>query len=367
MSKLTNPIMALLLIVLAVSCKKEEDNRTGSYAEPGSAIVVNEGSFGTPNGSLSFIDVNGKAVNNIFELENNGASIGDVALSYTPVGNKGIICVNNSDKIEIVDIRTFKRLATIADAAKTDYVRYTVGIDSSKVYVSNGSYDGTILVINLENYTIEKTIPVGKGPEQMALVENKVYVCNSGGFDENFNPGESSISVINTNTETVETTITVGDIPAKIVKDAQGYLWVLCKGKPDYDNGIYASPARLVRINPNNNTVDKSFIMLDTGSPLDYTYPLNMTRGNNGQTVYYYANDNIYAVGINDNILPTKPIISKSAIYGLSASPYNNQIWAMMQSSNFSSAGFVFRYTPGGALIDSIKVGIAPNGAVFRE
>jgi YVTN family beta-propeller protein len=359
MSKLTNPIMALLLIVLAVSCKKEEDNRTGSYAESGSAIVVNEGNYNSTNGSLSFIDVNGKAVNNIFEQANNGASIGDVVQSYTPVGNKGIICVNNSFKIEIVDIRTFKRLATIADATKTDYVRYAIGINNSKAYVSNGSYDGTVLVINLENYTIEKTIPVGKGPEQMALVENKVYVCNSGGFD-----ADSTISIINTNTETVETTITVGDIPAKIVKDAQGYLWVLCKGQHsvDYINNI--SPAQLVRIDPSNNTVLKSFTLVDAGAPMDYD--INMAIGNNGNNIYYHLGNSIYILNINDNFLPTQPVITKSAIRALSISPYNNQIWAM-QTPNYTSGGFVFRYTPGGALIDSIKVGIAPNGAVFRE
>ena len=357
----TNKIIALLLIVFVASCQKEkQDDRIGTYAESGSAIVVNEGAFGNNNGSVSFIDRNGKVTNNIFELANGGASLGDVVQSYTLVGNKGIICVNNSTKVEIVDARTFKRLGTITDAAKTNYARYAVGVNNDKAYVSNGSSDGIVAVINLNDYTITKTIEVGKGPEQMVLSSNKVYVCNSGGWDI-----DNTLSVINTATETVDATITVGNVPTKIVKDALGYLWVLCTGGSDYSDYLNVTKlgdAKLVRINTSSNTIDKSFTLINAG---ETSIGLDLTIGDNGRTIYYAVGDNVYALGINESTLPTTALFAKNNIYGLSASPYNNQIWAM-QAPNFSSGGYVFRYSSIGSLIDSIKVGIGPNNAVFN-
>lgn len=360
--KVSNKIFVLLLVIFAAGCQKDKvDDKAGTYIESGSAIVVNEGAFGSNNGSISFIDRNGTVSNNIFELANAGTSIGDVVQSYTVVDNKGIICVNNSDKIEIVDAKTFKRLATIADASKTDYVRHAVGVTDNKAYVSNGNMAGTVLVINLNNNTIEKTINVGNGPEQMALSNDKVYVCNSGGWDI-----DSTISIINTANDSVISNLVVGDIPTKIVKDALGYLWVLCSGQSDYSSWpdiTKLTAAKLVRINPTNNSIDKSFNLINAGG---MSYQMHLAIGNNGRTVYYSINNTVYALEINSSTLPSTSLFTKSGMYGLAASPYNKQIWAL-QAPNFSSSGYVFRYNETGSLIDSIRVGIGPNSAVFNQ
>ena len=283
--------------------------------------------------------------------------------SYTAVGNKGIVCVNNSFKIEIVDARTFKRLATIVDTTatqNTSYVRYALGINENKAYVTNGNFAGEVEVIDLTTYKISKSINVGKGPEQLSMVGNTVYVCNSGGFDV-----DSTVSIINSATDIVTSTVNVGDIPVKIVKDAQNNLWVLCAGQSDYSNYPIInklSPSKLVRINSTTNAVDKSFTLINAGNP---SYVVNLAIGNNGRTVYYSINDKIFALEITSGSLPSTPIISGRSFYGLAASPYNNQIWGL-QAPNFSSSGYVYRYTSAGSLIDSLKVGIGPNNAVFN-
>ena len=143
MNKMTKKISVFMLVCLSIiSCKKEENTggNIGTYLESGSAIVVNEGNFGSSNGSVSYIDRNGVATNFIYENANNGINLGDVIQSYTTVGTKGIICVNNSFKIEIVDARTFKRLATITDTTatqNTSYVRSALAINDNKAYVTN--------------------------------------------------------------------------------------------------------------------------------------------------------------------------------------------------------------------------------------
>lgn len=360
-------IMLILFVCASIiSCKKEDNqnNTIGTYAESGSAIVVNEGNYGSNNGSVSFVDRNGLVTNYIYENANSGINLGDVIQSYTRVGNKGIICVNNSFKIEIVDARTFKHLATIVDTTatqNTSYVRYALGIDDNKAYVTNGNFAGEVEVINLSTNTITKSINVGKGPEQLVMVDNNVYVCNSGGFDV-----DSTVSIINTTTDVVTSTINVGDIPQKIVRDAQNNVWVLCAGQSDYSNYPIInklSPSKLVRINTTTNTVDRSFTLINAGSP---SYVVQLAIGNNGRTLYYSVSDRIYALDITSGSLPITALISGRNFYGLAASPFSNQIWAL-QAPNFTSSGYVFRYASSGSLIDSLKVGIGPNGAVFNQ
>jgi DNA-binding beta-propeller fold protein YncE len=155
----------------------------------------------------------------------------------------------------------------------------------------------------------------------------------------------------------------VGDIPTKIVKDAQNNLWVLCKGQsPDFITNI--TPAKLVRINTATNAIDKSFILVTAGS--SSIYNMNLAIGDNGRKLYYSLANNIYELDINASALSTLPIITKENLYGLAASIYNNQIW-VLQAPNFTSSGYVFRYTASGSLIDSLKVGIGPNGAYFNN
>lgn len=351
----------LFLIATVTSCKKETTvAASGTFTESGTAIVVNEGNFGSNNGSVSFVDRNGSIINYIYESANGGMNLGDVVQSYTRVGNKGIVCVNNSQKIEIVDARTFKHLATIADAVKTSYVRYALGISDTKAYVTNGNFAGIVNVLDLTTNTITHSINVGKGPEQLALSGSHAYVCNSGGFDV-----DSTVSVIDTATDAVTQTIKVGDIPAKILKDAQDFVWVLCAGQTDYagwPNITKLTPSRLVRINSATNTIDKNFTLITAGNP---SYVVNLAIGNNGRTVYYSISDKIFALDITAGSLPATPVISGREFYGLAASPFTNQIWGL-SAPNFTSGGSVYRYTSAGTLVDSLKVGIGPNSVAFN-
>lgn len=367
MKKINQKIVATLLLCLSVvACKKEEDknNDKGTYIESGSAIVTNEGGFLNNNGSVSFINRDGVVSNYIYESANGGINLGDVVQSYTRVGDKGIICVNNSQKIEIVDARTFKHIATIIDTTAsqhTSYVRYALGVTNTKAYVTNGNMDGEVVVINLTTNTISNSINVGKGPEQLAQVGNSVYVCNSGGWDV-----DSTVSVINTTTDAVSATINVGDIPTKIVKDAQNNIWVLCAGQSDYSawpDITKLTPSKLVKINTTSNTIEKSFTLINSGS---LSYELNLAIGDNGNKIYYSISDKVFALDITATTLPASSIISGRSFYGLAVSPITNQVWGL-QVPNLSSGGYVFRFNASGSLIDSLQVGIGPNNVSFNQ
>lgn len=355
--------IVVLIITQLLACQKELDTIQfdGTFIESGSAIVVNEGSFGNNNASASFISRNGVVSNNIYSTINGGAVLGDVFQSYFVVGTKGICILNNSKKIEIVDARSFRNIGTIIDASKITYPRYAIAQDTTKVYISNGSGAGTLVVLNPTTKTIVKTINVGNGPEQMLIANNSIYVANSGGYGV-----DSTVSVVSLTTEIETQKIIVGDIPSKMVKDANGNIWVLCLGQSDYSNWpnvAKLTPSKLVKINTSNNTVERTFTLVASGS---VSYTGNLTIGNNGQTLYYSIDQNVYTLPITASTLSPTLFLSGRTFYGLSAHPNNGQLYACYAPS-FSTDGYVFRYNANGLLIDSLKVGIGPNSIIFNN
>ncbi|MDB5225845.1 MAG: hypothetical protein JWN78_38 [Bacteroidota bacterium] len=350
----------ITIAVFVLSCQKVNNTtKVDTYIETGSALIVNEGGYTKNNGSISYISHNNEVVNNIFEQANNGQSTGDVLQSFTRIGNFGIICANNSQKVVVVDSRTFKEVATLTDG--TDYPRYALGITTDKVYVTNGSGAGQVLVINMNNFTVAKKINVGNGPEEMLQINSKVYVANSGGYGN-----DHTISVIDANTDVELSKINVQDVPTEMEKDAQGFIWVLCKGYVSYDPPTYAphrnSAASLVRINPSTNTIDRQIQIIAANN--DYSAADNLAMSGDGSKLFVCLDDKVYTMPITAVALPSTPIITR-LFYGLDVHPYTGEIWGL-DAGNFNEAGKIIRYNSNAQVIDSFKVGIIPNSVYFN-
>lgn len=351
----------LLLISFGflISCQKESGTTVNNYIESGSALIVNEGGYTKNNGSISYISRDNQVTNNIFEKSNNGQTTGDVLQSFTRVGNIGIICANNSQKVVFTDARTFKQLGEITSGA--DYPRFALGITTDKAYITNGSSSGTVLVVNMKTLSVTKTINVGDGPEEMLLSNGKVFVANSGGFGT-----DNKISVINTSTDAVVSSITVADNPGEMEKDAQGYLWVLCKGNVTYPAPTYApvrhSAAKLVRINPSTNTIDREIEIIP--STADYSAADNLAVSGDGSKLFVCVDDKVYQLSYNASTLPATPLITR-LFYGLDVHPFTGEIWGL-DAGNFNEAGKIIRYNSNAQVVDSFKVGIIPNAVYFN-
>lgn len=346
-------------IIFLISCKKENSNNVNNYIDSGSALIVNEGGFTKNNGSISYISRDNQVVNNIYEKANNGQTVGDVLQSFTRVGNIGIICANNSQKVIFVDARTFKQLSTLTTG--TDYPRFSFGVSSEKAYITNGSSNGTVLVVNLKTFAVAKTINVGNGPEEMLMSNGKVFVANSGGFGN-----DNTISIINTSTDAEVGRITVADYPTEMEKDAQGYLWVLCKGNVSYDPPTYApvrhSAAKLVRINPALNSIERQIELIPATA--DYSAADNLAISGDGSKLFVCVDAKVYQLPITATALPATPVINR-LFYGLDVHPFTDEIWGL-DAGNFNEAGKIIRYNANAQVIDSFKVGIIPNAVYFN-
>lgn len=350
--------ISIFLFFIIFSCKKDNEISLGGFAKSGTAIITNEGAFGGNNGSISFLE-NGIITNNIFESANNGLLVGDVVQYYERVGNNGLIIVNNNQKVLLVDAESFKLKKTLTEGFT--YPRFAVSVSESKAYISNGSGNGNLLVVDVDSQKVVKTISVGKGPEMLLRYGSLVYVCNSGGFTND----DSTISVVSTLTDMEIKKIKVGDVPVDMIFDSNENLWVLCKGKPDYSNFPFVqrlTPSKLVMINTKTELVEKTFQILPAGSNDDV---FRLAVSNDGNTIYYNKSDGIFAMNINAISIPANPLI-RGFFYGLDVDPNNGEIYGL-DAGNFSSNGNIRKYSNLGLMMDSLIVGIAPNNIIFNN
>ena len=136
-------------IVFGCMRRRRKDTRSHDGYRYG-VFIVNEGSFLSNNGSVSYYNPDsGTLVNNLFETVN-GRPLGDVVQSMEFAGDKAYMVVNGSGKVEIVDRETFE---TETEPILASYPRYFQAVDSHKGYLTSGNMQGYVYVIDLENNT----------------------------------------------------------------------------------------------------------------------------------------------------------------------------------------------------------------------
>ncbi|GAA4305957.1 YncE family protein [Nibribacter koreensis] len=334
-------LFAALASALVFTSSCENDKEEASPFSDG-VFVTNEGQFNSVNAEVSFISRDGKTVIPALFNQVNNRPLGDAAQSMTFIGDKAYIVVNNSQKIEVVDGRTFSSTGVINDLS---IPRYMAALNNNKAYVTEYvgysffGYTGTgrVSVLNLANNTVTKTIDVGLLPEGALLHNGKLYVANSGG---------STVSIINTSTDAVEATLEVGNGPAHMVLDANNKIWVI--------RGTYGEPGALVKIDPANNHAITSYQIPGSGL---------LTINGSKNTLYYSSAGKIYSMSVTATAAPTTPLISRNP-YGLGLDPESNKLY--LGVGGYTTNGWVVRYETTGARIDSFQVRVLPNGFTFR-
>ncbi len=343
--------------IFLTSCN--DDDSTVVITEPKGAyetgvLVVNEGNFQKGNGAISFFDKQNKTViADVFRTENN-RPLGDVVQSATIHNDHAYVVVNNSNKIEIADANTFKSLGVINNLQLPRYL----AVANNKGYLTEWvsfSGNGRVSIIDLTTNTIIKSLEVGKFPERLMVVNNKVYVTNS---------GDNTLSVINLSTDALETTLTVGGSPNSLVIDAANKLWVLCGGQknynPDYSiDENTSTPGSLVRLNPATNAVETTLTFTSkTESPEDL-----VVNGSKNKLYYRYGGK-VFQQDISATTLTTTSFLNRN-FYGIGVDPSDNLIYGA-DAGTFTADGKVVRFNPNGSPVDSFTVSLLPSEFLFK-
>lgn len=353
------------LMLVLFSCKPKKDKTPQPVATNNQTtatnnnlkgmFIINEGAFGSSNGSVSFLDSNSVLTNNYFYRVNK-RPLGDVvqSLFLAPSFSQGFIVVNNSNKVEVVNLQNFSSLYTISNL---EMPRYLMAVDSTKAFVTeyvSYSSPGQVSVIDLNKKQVVKTIPVGNLPEHILYFNNKLFVANS---------GDSTISVIDPSSETVMQTIVSGQGPSAFEVDKNGNIWILCEGYEVFNTDYTVDTTK---------SKTGSIVKMDAGGNVLQTlsfnstkeFPSSFTINKTLNQLYYCFSGKTYSMSINATSLPTAPFINRS-FYGIDTDPFTGDFWGA-NSGDFSSAGYAVHYKSDGTLVDSLKAGIGPNGFVFN-
>lgn len=370
----------LLLLMVATSCRDDELVVPTEYDIIGdenrdSAIrgfyLVNEGNMGSNKCSLDFYDyMTGLYSRNLYAEKNPDIikELGDVGNDIGIYGSKLYVVVNCSHKVEILDALSGVRLGQV-DIPNCRYVRFHRG----NAYVS--SYVGPVLIdpnapkgavyeVDTASFAIKRKVSVGYQPEEMEIVDDYMYVANSGGYRApNY---DNTVSVIQMIDFKQVQQIPVGINLHRLKKDRYNKLWVTSRG--DYQN----RPSRLyvMQKKPGYNQM----IVTDT-IPVACS---NMAFF--GDYMYYYATEwnnytasNAISYGVID--IRSKEIISDNFItdgtekeitipYGIAVHPETGDIF-VTDAKNYVSSGTLYCFTSDGRKKWSVRTGDIPAHITF--
>lgn len=351
--KKSNFIFYFLLAISLVftACKKEEEvTPLGKYE--GGVLVVNEGSFGDGDGSISFLSNADQITNSIFKAENDQIA-GGIIQALKVHNGQAVIITNKADQIILANAQDFKKTSIISQADLVNPIDFA-GV-GGKGYVSqwgksqgtfpNLTYpDAAIRVIDMANGTISKTISLSAQPQGVLAYNNKVYVALQGG---------DKIAVINTSTDEVESTITVARGPSRMVLDANNKIWVLC------------TSGNFVRVNPADNSVETTITGVKVAG-FNEKLAINQTK----DKIYYLSpapfpatEVEVFALDITATAAPTNAFVKGTSFYGIGVAP-DGTIY-IANSSAFQGSGKIERYKADGTKIDEITAGRGTSGFVF--
>ena len=320
------------------SCTTEDDIQVapslGTYDK--GVLVVNEGNFGQPNGSISFLSSDFSVFqNDIFATENPGESLGDVVQSMSFDGDKAFIVVNNSNVIKVVDRYSFKSIATITEGLNKP--RYSVS-SNGKLFVTN-SGNKTVSVYNLGTYALVATITIDRAVERIVAANNKIYVQNGA-----FGAG-NKVTMISATDNSILNTFEVGQ-GVNSMEEKNGIVYVLC-GNNDGSS--------LHRINTTTDT--KSMMQTTT---LKNARNLDV----DGENLWFTVGTGVYAMPIvssNFNVLPLFSVADNnfSTFYGFAV--INGYIFSA-DANGFTQNGILKIYTANGLVLKTYNTKIGPNG-----
>lgn len=353
-------LLSFVMFFKLTACRTDEPvhkSETETKEEGDSLAVIkgfyllNEGNMGSNKASLDYYSyITGIYSRNIFAERNPNVTkeLGDVGNDLKIYGSKLYAIINCSNLVEVMDAATGVHITAI----EVPNCRY-ICFNKDKAYVS--SYAGPVQIgnkqlgfvaeIDTATLQITRNVTVGYNPEEMAIIDNKMYVANSGGY---LVPDyDNTLSIIDLDSFTEIKKVEVAINMHRVRADKYGDLYLSTRG--DY----YTMPANLFLFDVETQTIKKTF---------------DIPVGNMcivGDSAY------LYSVGFNWNTgldeisyalidIKSEKVLSKSFIadgtesliklpYGIAVNPNNKEIF-VTDAGDYVSPGTLYCFDKTGHL-----------------
>ncbi|GGW22430.1 YncE family protein [Arenibacter certesii] len=377
LKKYRNTILIFIAILSITGCRKddliipeEEDilpPQTVTTTE--GFYLLNEGNMNMNKASLDYYEYEtGKYRRNVYGQANPEATLGlgDVGNDLGIYGSKLYAVINNSNKVEVMDVETSKRLKVI-DVKNARDITFSNG----KAYVS--AYDGDVQLgedspngfvaeIDTTSLEIKRTVKVGRQPEEMAVVDNKLYVANSGGYSApNY---ESIVSVIDLSSFTKIKDIDVAINLHRLKADDYGDLYVSSRG--DY----FDIPSQLFVIDTKTGMVKKSFdlptsnltIVRDTAYIIGSEFSYETFGWNSNYSMINVKNETL----LEGSFLLESVSEAIQTPYALAVDPLSQFIY-ISDAGDYVSPGTLYCIDKTGELKFTVTTGDIPAHIAFKS
>ncbi len=361
-NKSTRLIIFYFISLLLISCDENTPEPVNNLLYQNGVFIVNEGNFSDSDGSLSFYSLEDEEVTNQVFEEVNERPLAAVFQSLRFYDGKGFL-IDQNGRMEVVQESDLSSLHSIS----TNLIipRYFAGYQSSGYVTDWGPYDDNfnsnesrIHVYDLTTMEVLEEIETSSRPEDILLVNDKLYVANSGtNLVSVYDPADNSLLT--------ETEVSLG--PTRFVVDNHDNLWVIC-------TGAFISTGALTGI---NTTTDAVMFTLDLAN-----YPPNgrIAINGTGDEIYFMTEqfsedftsttNTVYSVRLSadgsgsDIAGEPQEIVSGTNWYGLGFDPVNEVLY-IADAAAFQANGQVFQFGIQGSELGNFNVERGPRDFVF--
>ena len=375
--------IACLILAVVSSCREDfyiipsQNQDTGVAPTRGNILgmyVLNEGNMGSNKASIDFLDLDENKptvhyLRNIYSERNPNVvkELGDVGNDIKIYGSKLWIVVNVSNKVEVATADSCKRITQI-NIPNCRYLAFKDGFAYVSSYVGPVKFDkdaplGMVYKVDTVDFKKKDSVVVGYQPEELCIVDNKLYVANSGGYRApNY---DHTLSEIDLATFKEIRKIKVGLNPHHCQVDHYGQIWVTSRG--NYND----VPSRIYRLYKGRNQLYEVMDSIDTpvsglsivGDSLYYYGSAwnNATATNN--ISYGLINVRTHKI-IDTNLFSAPQLKAITMPYGIIVNPTNRDFY-LMDAKNYVSSGSLLHFKPDGTYDWTVQTGDIPGHATF--
>lgn len=343
-------------------------------ARPAGMYLLNEANMGSNKSSIDYVDFrNAYYVRNIYAERNPEVvkELGDVGNDIQIYGNKLYAVINCSHKVEVMDVRTCKRIGQL-DIPNCRYIRFAKGKAYVSAYVGPVAIDpnaqlGAVYEVDTASLAVTRKVTVGYQPDELEVLGEYLYVANSGGYRA---PDyDSTVSVVEIYGMKQIQKIPVGINLHRIRKDRYGKLWVTSRG--DYNT----IPSRLYVLDRKDKN-SKEMVVKDTldipcsemyiqGDSL-YFYSVEWNKQTERNTVTYGIIDVRTGQLVTDHFITDGTEQDIVIPYGICVHPTTGDIY-VTDAKNYVSSGVLHCYDRHGKKKWSVRTGDIPAHMAFYD
>lgn len=376
-------LLAVTVIAVVSACRNDEvvipptPEDTGKPSVKGKVVgmyVLNEGNMTSNKATLDYLDLSADGptaqyMRNIYPSRNpdDVKELGDVGNDVKVYGSKLWMVINCSNKVVVASVADCRRQGQV-DIPNCRYLAFHDGYAYVSSYVgpvdrSQDSPLGSVYKVDTTSLSIVGRVDVGYQPDEMAVLDGKLYVANSGGYRApNY---DRTVSVIDLATFREERKIDVDINLFRCKADKYGQLWVSSRGD------TYDVPSRLYWLRK-----DQSGRMEKAGSinhnVSDYCIV--------GDSLYFIAaewssitKDNTISYGIvnvrthelvSQTLSSAPELAAVEMPYGIIVNPYERDFY-VMDAKNYLSSGELLHFKADGSFDWKVSTGDIPGHAAF--